>query len=90
MLAALRGDAEIVRLLTDAGAELGLRGTGAPGFFGKTALELAVAAGHARAIDVLRERSVTWVLENLEERERGGGPQRDEARDRRALSLAVQ
>ena len=42
MLALVAGHAEIARLLTDAGTDLSLRGTGAPGFAGKTAYDLAV------------------------------------------------
>ena len=42
MLALVAGHAEIARLLADAGTDLSLRGTGAPGFAGKTAYDLAV------------------------------------------------
>jgi ankyrin repeat protein len=42
MLAIIAGHAEVVRLLTDAGTDLSVRGTGAPGFAGKTAYDLAV------------------------------------------------
>jgi ankyrin repeat protein len=41
MLAVLGGHATTVRILVDAGADRTLRGTGAPGFAGKTALDLA-------------------------------------------------
>lgn len=41
MLAVLNGHVDIVRALVDAGADLAVRGTGAPGFHGKTALDLA-------------------------------------------------
>jgi ankyrin repeat protein len=41
MLAVLHGHVEVVRELASAGADLSLRGSGAPGFHGKTALELA-------------------------------------------------
>jgi hypothetical protein len=37
------GDVDAVRRLVRAGANLRLRGTGAPGFTGKTAYDLAVA-----------------------------------------------
>jgi ankyrin repeat protein len=42
MLALVAGHAEVARLLADAGTDLSLRGTGAPGFAGKTAYDLAV------------------------------------------------
>lgn len=42
MLAVVAGHAEVARLLADSGADLSLRGTGAPGFSGKTAYDLAV------------------------------------------------
>jgi uncharacterized protein len=45
MLALVAGHAEVARLLADAGADLSLRGTGAPGFVGKTAYDLAVERG---------------------------------------------
>jgi imidazolonepropionase-like amidohydrolase len=47
-------NAEIVRQLTDAGANLQLRGTGAPGFAEKTALDLATARGAPELIAILR------------------------------------
>jgi ankyrin repeat protein len=43
MLAIVSGHAEVGQLLADAGTDLSLRGTGAPGFAGKTAYDLAVA-----------------------------------------------
>ena len=42
MLAVVAGQAEVARLLADAGTDLLSRGTGAPGFAGKTAYDLAV------------------------------------------------
>lgn len=42
MLAIVARHTEVVRLLADAGTDLSLRGTGAPGFAGKTAYDLAV------------------------------------------------
>ncbi len=45
MLAVVAGHADVARLLATAGADLSLRGTGAPGFAGKTAHELAAARG---------------------------------------------
>ena len=45
MLAIVAGHEEIARLLVRAGADFSLRGTGALGFAGKTARDLAVARG---------------------------------------------
>jgi ankyrin repeat protein len=45
MLAVVAGHAEVARVLAKAGADLSLRGTGAPGFAGKTAYDLAVDRG---------------------------------------------
>ena len=45
MLAIVAGHAEVARLLAKAGADLSLRGTGAPGFADKTAYDLAVERG---------------------------------------------
>lgn len=45
MLAIVAGHADIARLLAKAGADLSLRGTGAPGFADKTAYDLAVERG---------------------------------------------
>jgi ankyrin repeat protein len=45
MLAVTAGHKEIARVLARAGADLRLRGTGAPGFAGKTAADLAGARG---------------------------------------------
>ena len=56
MLAAINGRTEVVRILVDTGADLGLRGTGAPGFAGKTALDLAIAQGDPEIVDMLRSR----------------------------------
>jgi ankyrin repeat protein len=57
MLAVIQGHLEIVRTLVAAGADLTIRGTGAPGFAGKTALDLATARGRSDLVDVLRVRS---------------------------------
>ena len=59
MLAVIRGHAGVVRELTSAGANLKLRGTGAPGFSGKTALDLAVAHGNSEIIEILRAAEKT-------------------------------
>ena len=45
MLAIVAGHEEVARLLAKAGADLSLRGTGAPGFAGKTAYDLAMERG---------------------------------------------
>jgi len=47
MLAVIGGHTEVVRLLVAAGADLTFRGSGAPGFFNKTALGLALARDDA-------------------------------------------
>ena len=54
MLAVVNGHVEIVRMLVQAGASLEPRGTGAPGFAGKTALDLATARGQADLVEALR------------------------------------
>ena len=45
MLAVVAGHAEVARLLAKAGADLSVRGSGAPGFADKTAHDLAVERG---------------------------------------------
>lgn len=45
MLAVIAGHTEIAQALARAGVDLTLRGTGAPGFAGKTAADLAAARG---------------------------------------------
>jgi ankyrin repeat protein len=55
MLAVLRDQPEIVRVLVAAGADLSIRGSGAPGFDGKTALDLAEGAGRTEIASILRE-----------------------------------
>jgi uncharacterized protein len=45
MLAIAAGQAEVASLLAKAGADLSLRGTGAPGFADKTAYDLAMERG---------------------------------------------
>jgi ankyrin repeat protein len=54
MLAVIGGRSEVVRILTAAGAKLCLRGTGAPGFMAKTALDLAIARGDPDMVEILR------------------------------------
>ena len=57
MLAVIRGHAEIVRLLLAAGADTQLRGTGAPGFADKSALDLALERGDRNTIDALQSHA---------------------------------
>lgn len=45
MLAIIAGHTEIAQLLADAGTDLSTQGTGAPGFAGKTACDLAAGRG---------------------------------------------
>jgi uncharacterized protein len=54
MLAVVRGRADVVRRLADAGAGIGLHGTGAPGFAGKTAMDLALAREQRDIVEILR------------------------------------
>ncbi len=56
LLAVINRHAEIVRLLTLAGADLQIRASGAPGFAGKTALDLAVDTGNRELVVILRSR----------------------------------
>lgn len=53
MLAVVGGHRDVVRLLVAAGADTRLRGTGAPGFFGKTALDLATDRNDPVMVDIL-------------------------------------
>jgi ankyrin repeat protein len=57
MLAVINGHVEIVRILADASADTTIRGSGAPGFHGKTALNLAEGAGRDEAAAILRAAS---------------------------------
>jgi ankyrin repeat protein len=52
----LNAHADIARLLASAGADLDLQGSGAPGFAGKTALDMATDQGHSNVIEALRGR----------------------------------
>ena len=54
MLAVIGGCTDVVRILTAAGADLCLRGTGTPGFTAKTALDLAIARGDPDMVEILR------------------------------------
>ena len=53
MLAVINGHADIVRILVDAGADRRIRGTGAPGFHGKTARELAEDLSKTELLEAL-------------------------------------
>jgi ankyrin repeat protein len=55
MLAVINGHTETVRILVDAGADRVLRGSGAPGFAGLTAYDLALARGEATMVSLLGE-----------------------------------
>ena len=55
MVAVVRGHTEVVRRLVAAGADTTSRGTGAPGFAGKTALDLATGRGDAAMIEILKK-----------------------------------
>jgi ankyrin repeat protein len=57
MLAVVNGHAEVVRMLVRAGADHELRGTGASGFAGKTALDLALARDETEMMEILRARA---------------------------------
>ena len=57
MLAVVRGHVAVVRELTAAGANLGLRGTGVSSFSGKTALDLALARDEPEMIEILQSAS---------------------------------
>ncbi len=54
MQAVVGGHVEIVRTVANAGANLSLRGTGAPGFAGKTALDLAIDLERREMVETLR------------------------------------
>jgi hypothetical protein len=64
MLALMNGHAEVVRVLVEAGADLSVRGTGALGFAGKTALQLARAARRTDIVRVLRDAAGSYEEEN--------------------------
>jgi ankyrin repeat protein len=55
MLAVINGRDAIVGILVDAGADRSIRGTGAPGFYGKTALDIATEANRVIMMALLRE-----------------------------------
>jgi hypothetical protein len=53
MLAVVNGHVDVLRTLVRGGANLELQGTGAPGFAGKTALDLARARDERGMVEVL-------------------------------------
>src|SRR5262245_49874630 len=53
MLAVINRHVEIVRLLVQAGADQSVRGSGAPGFADRTALDIATAQGDVEMIAIL-------------------------------------
>lgn len=56
MLALVAGHADVARMLAKAGADVALQGTGAPGFAGKTAYDLAVERGMLELSAVLKPK----------------------------------
>jgi len=56
MLAVVAGHTEVARVLAKAGADLSPRGTGALGFAGKTAYDLAVARGMLELLAELKPK----------------------------------
>ena len=54
MLGVINGHLEVTRILAAAGADLTTRGSGAPGFAGRSALDLAHERGDAEVVAVLR------------------------------------
>ncbi|MDH3216228.1 MAG: ankyrin repeat domain-containing protein [Candidatus Krumholzibacteria bacterium] len=56
MLAIINDHVDIATLLVEAGADLHVRGTGAPGFYDKTAAELALDRGQVELADDIRNK----------------------------------
>ena len=54
MLSVIRGHIDVARVLIDGGADPHVRGTGAPGFHGKTAWDLAMERDSAPMKELLR------------------------------------
>jgi ankyrin repeat protein len=54
MLAIINGHTEIARILIQAGADGSIRGTGAPGFYHKTAFMLAEERGQREVVEWLK------------------------------------
>jgi ankyrin repeat protein len=59
MLAVINSHIEIVQALVIAGADQSIRGTGAPGFAGLTAQELAEKAGYEKIAALLQSATPT-------------------------------
>lgn len=57
MLAVITGHAEVARVLVKAGADLSLQGSGAPGFSGKTAYDLALERGMVELFTELKPKA---------------------------------
>jgi ankyrin repeat protein len=58
MLAVINGRDAIVGILADAGADRSIQGSGAPGFAGKTALDIAEAGNRVIMVALLRDANV--------------------------------
>ena len=56
MLAVINGHREVARILVEAGCDVTLRASGAPGFAGKTALDLAKGRGDETMVVLLTSR----------------------------------
>jgi len=56
MLAIVAGHDETARVLVEAGADLEVRGTGTPGFYDRTALDLARDGGRTVIAEMIRAR----------------------------------
>lgn len=54
MLAVINGHVDVAAGLVKAGANPGLRGCGAPGFAGKTAIDLAMERGFTELAEIIR------------------------------------
>jgi ankyrin repeat protein len=59
MLAVVNGHTDVIDILVSAGADLGRRGSGPPGFAGRTALDLATERGDPLMVSLLRDRGPT-------------------------------
>ena len=54
MLAVIRGHRWVAQALVNAGADLSIKGSAAPGFEGKTALDLAAVRGYDDLVEIIR------------------------------------
>ncbi|MHC4073344.1 MAG: ankyrin repeat domain-containing protein [Planctomycetota bacterium] len=70
MLALVAGHAEVARLLAKVGADLALRGTGALGFVGRTAHDLAVERGMLELSEELKAKPYAIEGKMLSDAER--------------------